>query len=113
MDNIHQTLFAPTGFSTNAPSLSISNKERWVMQTLTTKFHTKPAIETESGVRLNLVTRDLIIKKHVDNKPATKRKRRKWQKTEVKTEMIESIGENLAWLSTLEEEIAKLRYILR
>jgi hypothetical protein len=39
----------------------------------------------------------------------TKRKRRKRWKTETKTEMIESVGENLAWLSTLEEEIAKLR----
>jgi hypothetical protein len=40
---------------------------------------------------------------------STKKKRRKRRKTEAKTEMIESVGENLDWLSTLEEEIAKLR----
>jgi hypothetical protein len=41
--------------------------------------------------------------------PAAKRKRSKRWKTKAKTEMIESVGENLAWLSTLEEEIAKQR----
>jgi len=55
--------------------------------------------------------RDLVINEHADNtyNLATKRKRRKTWKMEAKTEMIESIGENLSWLSTLEEEIAKMR----
>jgi hypothetical protein len=100
-----------TRFSTNVPSRSISKKERWVLQILATKFHTEPATETESGVKLNPVMRDLIINEHVDNTyhPTAKRKRRKRWRMEAKTEMIESVGENLAWLSTLEEEIAKLR----
>jgi hypothetical protein len=111
MDNTHQTVSGTTRFSTNVPSLSISKKERWVLQILSTKFHTEPAIEIESGVILNLVVRDIVINEHAENtyNPATKRKRRKRKKTEAKTEMIESIGENIAWLSTLEEEIAKLR----
>jgi hypothetical protein len=62
-------------------------------------------------VRSNPFVKDLVINEHVDNtyNPVAKRKRRKRRKTEAKTEMIESVGENLAWLSTLEEEIAKLR----
>jgi hypothetical protein len=100
-----------TRFSTNVLSWSTSKKERWVLQILATKFHTEPATEIESGVILNPVMRYLVINEHIDNtyNPAAKRKRRKRRKTEAKTEMIESVGENLAWLSTLEEEIAKLR----
>jgi hypothetical protein len=79
MDNVHQTVSGTTGFSTNVPGLSISKKERWVTQILATKFHTEPATETESGVRLNPVMRDLIINEHADNiyKPKAKRKQRK------------------------------------
>jgi hypothetical protein len=111
MDNTHQTVSCMTGFSTNVPSRSISKKERWVLQILTTKFHTKPETKTELGVKLNLVMRDLIINEHADNTnhPAAKRKMRKRQRTEAKTQMIESVGENLDWWGTLEEEIAKLR----
>jgi hypothetical protein len=100
-----------TWFSTNVPSLPTSKKEKWVMQILATKFHTEPTTETESGVILNPIMRDLIINEHMDNpyKLAAKKKRRKRRKTEIKTEMIESVGENLTWLGTLEEEIAKLR----
>jgi hypothetical protein len=111
MDNTHQMVSSTTRFSTNVPSRSISKKERWVLHILTTKFHTEPATETELGVKLNPVTRDLVINEHVENNchPFAKRKRNKRWRTEAKTEMIESIGENLDWLSTLEEEIAKLR----
>jgi hypothetical protein len=37
------------------------------------------------------------------------RRGEKGERREIKTEMIERVGENLAWLGTLEEEIAKLR----
>jgi hypothetical protein len=55
--------------------------------------------------------RDIIINEHADNTchPATKKKRRKRRRIEAKTQMIESVEENLDWWSTLEEEIAKLR----
>jgi hypothetical protein len=55
--------------------------------------------------------RDLVINEHADNTchPATKKKRRKRWRTAAKTEMIESVGENLDWWSTLEEEITKMR----
>ena len=78
---------------------------------LVTKFHTKPETKIESGVKLNPVMRDLVINEHVDKTChlATKKKRIKRRKSEAKTEMIESVGENSNWWSTLEEEIAKLR----
>jgi len=111
MDNTHQAVSGVTGFSTNVPSLPTSKKEKWVMQILATKFHTEPITETESGFILNPVMRDLIINEHVDKpyKMEEKKKRSKRRKIEIKTKMIESIGENLTWLDTLEEEIAKLR----
>jgi hypothetical protein len=76
-----------------------------------TKFHTEAETEIESGVRLNLVIRDLFINEHVDNTchPDAKKRRRKRSKSEAKTKMIESIGGNSDWWSTLEEEIVKLR----
>jgi hypothetical protein len=67
--------------------------------------------EPESGVRLNLFMRDLIIKGHADKlyKQAMKKKQRKQQKIEIRAEAVERVGENqLAWLSTLKEEISKL-----
>ena len=81
------------------------------MQILATKFHTEPKTETESGVKLNLVMRDFVINEHADNTchPAAKKKRIKRRKSKAKTKMIESVGENSDWWSTLEEEIAKLR----
>jgi hypothetical protein len=111
MDKTHQTVLGATRFSTNVPSWSISKKVRWLLQILTTKFHTEPTTETNSGVILNPIMRDLVINDHADNtyNPAAKRKRRKRWKTEGKTEMIESVGENFAWLSTLEKEISKVR----
>jgi hypothetical protein len=111
MDNTHKTVSGTTRFSTNVPSKSISKNERWVLQILTTKFHTEPETKTESRVKLNPVMRDLVINEHANNTyhPAAKKKRSKGRGTEAKTEMIESVGENLDWWSTLEEEIAKMR----
>jgi hypothetical protein len=111
MDNTHQMVFGATGFLAKVPGRSISNNERWILQMLVTKFHTEPETETESGVKLNPVMRDLVINEHADNTchPAAKKKRSKRRKSEAKTEMIESVRENFKWWSTLEEEIAKLR----
>jgi hypothetical protein len=112
MDNANRTVSSTTGFSTNMSSLSMSKRERLVAQILATKFHTEPTTEPESGVRLNPVMRDLIINGHADKiyKQAVKKKQRKRQKTEIRAEAMESVGENqLAWLSTLKEEIAKLK----
>jgi hypothetical protein len=111
MDNTHQIVSDTNGFSAKVPSRSISKNERWVLQMLATKFHTEPEIETELGVKLNLVMRDLVINEHVENTfhPAAKKKRRKRRKSEAKTEMIESIGGNYDRWSALEEEISKLR----
>jgi hypothetical protein len=111
MDNTHPTVSGATRFSTNVPSRSISKKERRVLQILATKLNTELETKTDSGVKLNLVMRYLIINEHADNTlhPTVKKKRRKKRRTEAKTQMIESIGENLDWWSTLEEEITKLR----
>jgi hypothetical protein len=111
MDNICQTTSGAIGFSAKVPGRSISKNERWFLQMQATKFHTEPETETESGVRLNPVIRDLVINEHIDNTyhPAAKKKRRKRRKTEIKTKMIERLGENLTRLATLEEEIAKMR----
>ena len=111
MDNTHQTVSGATGFSAKVPGRSISKNERWVLQMLATKFHIEPETETESGVKLNPVMRDLVINEHANNTchPTAKKKRSKRRKSEAKTEMIESIGENFDWWSTLEEEIAKLK----
>ena len=72
-------VYGTTRFSTNVPSRSISKNERWVLQILATKFYSEPETKTESGVKLNLVMRDLVINEHVDNTYhlATKKKRRK------------------------------------
>jgi hypothetical protein len=111
MDNTRQIVSGKTGFSAKVPGRSISKNERWVLHMLATKFHTEPETKTESGVKLNLVMRDLVINEHADNTYhlATKKKRSKRRKSEAKTEMIESVRENFNWWSTLEEEIAKLR----
>jgi hypothetical protein len=56
--------------------------------------------------------KDLIINGYADEHPmqVVKRKQSKRQKTEVKDEVVESIGENQpAWLDTLKEEIANLK----
>jgi hypothetical protein len=111
MDNTRQTVYGAIGFSAKVSSRSINKNERWVLQMLSTKFHTEPETETELGVKLNPVMRDLVINEHADNTchPTAKKKRSKRRKSEAKTEMIESVGENFDWWSTLEEEISKLR----
>jgi hypothetical protein len=53
MDKANQTISIETGFSTNMASLSTSKEERLIAQILATKFHTDPATEPESEVRLN------------------------------------------------------------
>ena len=66
MDNFNRTVSSTTRFSTNVSSLPISEKERWVVQILATKFHIEPTTESESGVRINPIMRDLFINEHVD-----------------------------------------------
>jgi hypothetical protein len=111
MDNTYQTVFGTTRFSSKVPGRSISKNERWVLQMLATKFHTEPETETESGVKLNPIMRDIVINEHANDTChlAAKKKRSKRRKLEAKTEMIESVRENFDWWSTLEEEIAKMR----
>jgi hypothetical protein len=56
--------------------------------------------------------KDLIINGYTDENhtQVVKRKRSKRQKTKVKVEVVESVGENQpAWLDTLKEEIANLK----
>jgi hypothetical protein len=111
MDKANQTTSIETWFSTNMASLSTSKEERLIAQILATKFHTDPVTEPESEVRLNLFMRDLIINRHMDGlyKRAVKKRRSKRQKVKIRTEAIESVGENQpVWLSTLREEITKL-----
>jgi hypothetical protein len=67
MDNIRQTTSGAIGFSAKVPGKSISKNERWFLQMQATKFHTEPETETESGVRLNFIIRDLVINEHADN----------------------------------------------
>jgi hypothetical protein len=61
MKNIHQMVSGAIGFSAKVPGRSIIKNERWFLQMHATKFHIEPETETESGVRLNLVIRDLVI----------------------------------------------------
>jgi hypothetical protein len=111
MDNSLQMVSGMTGFSTNVPRRSISKNERWVLQIFVTKFHTEPETKIELGVKLNPIMRDIFINEHANNTChlAAKKKRSKRRRKEAKTEMIESVGKNLEWWSTLEEEISKLR----
>jgi hypothetical protein len=111
MDKANQMISSETRFSNNMASLSTSKEERLIAQILATKFHTDPATEPESEVRLNPVMRDLIINGHVDGlyKRAVKKRWSKRQKAEIRTEAVESVGENQpVWLSTLREEITKM-----
>jgi hypothetical protein len=64
MDKANQAISSGTRFLTNMACLSMSKKERPIAHILATKFHNDPAIELESGVRLNHVMRDLIINGH-------------------------------------------------
>jgi hypothetical protein len=111
MDQADQTTSSETGFSTNMENPSMSKKEKSIARILATKFHTDPATEPESEVRLNPIMRDLIINGHVEKryKQAERGKQSKRQKTGVRAEVVESVGENQpVWLNTLKEEISKL-----
>ena len=111
MDKTYQTIFTKTGFLTNMARFSMSKKERLIVKILTTKLHTDPTIEPESGVRLNLVMKDLIFNGNVDGlyKRVVKKRWRKRQKEEIRTKVVESEREKQpVWLSTLREEIAKM-----
>ena len=79
MDNANRTVSNTTGFSTNMSSLSMSKRERLVVQILETKFCTKPMTELESGVKLNAVMRNLIINGHADE-IYKKEVKNKWRK---------------------------------
>jgi len=83
MDNVNRTMANATRFSTNVSSLPISEKERWVANILTTKFHTEPATKSESRVRLNPIMRYLVINEHAYEiyKKAVKKKQSKREKT--------------------------------
>ena len=66
-DQANQTKSSETGFSTNMTNPSMSKKEKSIARILATKFHTDPATEPKSKVRLNPIMRDLIINGHMQN----------------------------------------------
>jgi hypothetical protein len=100
-----QAISGETDHSGNMEDLPTSRKEREIARILETKFHTEPATESGLEVKLNPIMRDLIINRRVVKKKWSKR-----QKKETIAEMVESVGENqLTWLDTLKEEIAKLK----
>jgi hypothetical protein len=104
------------GFSTNMTNSSLKKREKLVARILATKFYTKPSGErgADEEVRLNHIMKDLIINRYI-REHRTRDVKRKWskhQKTEVKAKVVESVEENQhAWLDTLKEEIAKMKYI--
>jgi hypothetical protein len=79
-----------TGYPGNMLEFPANKEERVFAHILETKFHTKSAIDSRLEVRLNPTMKDLVI-----NRPATKKKRSKWQKKgESMAETAESVGEN-------------------
>ena len=80
---------------------------------MATKFHTKPVEEIGAykEVRLNPIMKDLIINGYAyEHHTQDVKRKSKQQKTEVKVEVVKSIGENQpAWLDTLKEEIVNLK----
>jgi hypothetical protein len=114
MDTTDQVASSEPGFSTNMTNSSLKKREKLVARILATKFYTKPSGEpgADEEVRLNPIMKDLIINGYTGehHTRAVKRKQSKRQKTEVKAEVVESVGENQpAWLDTLKEEIAKMK----
>jgi hypothetical protein len=111
MDKTYQTISSKIGFLTNMARLSMSKKERLIVQILATKLHIDPTTEPELGVRLNPVMKDLIFNGNMDGlyKRVVKKRWRKRQMEEIKTKAVESVRENQpVWLSTLREEITKM-----
>jgi len=69
-------------------------------------------LEADKEVKLNPIMKDLIINGYENehHMQDVKRKKSKKQKTKVKAEVVESIGENQpAWMDTLKEEIVNLK----
>ena len=114
MDKTDHAAFSEPGYSNNMPNLSMKKKENLVTRILPTKFHMNLAEEPreDKEVILNPIMKDLIINEYVygQHRGVVKKKKSKQQKTEVKDEVVESIGENQpTWLDTLKEEIANLK----
>jgi hypothetical protein len=114
MDMTDQVAFNEPGFSTNMTNSSMKKKEKLVARILAMKFYTMPSGEpgADEEVKLNPIMKDLIINRYTDGcyKRAVKRKQSKQQKTGIRVEVVESVGENQpAWLDTLKEEIAKMK----
>jgi hypothetical protein len=114
MDTIDQVASSEPVFSTNMTNSSLKKRVKLVARILATKFYTKPSGEpgADEKVRLNPIMKDLIINRYAGehHTRAVKRKQSKHQKTEVKDEVVESVGENQpAWLETLKEEIVKMK----
>jgi hypothetical protein len=98
MEKTYPRAFSEPRYLINLAKLSMKNKEKLVARILVKKFHTKPVDEPRAGeeVRLNPIMKDLIINGYADGSymQAGKGKRRKRRKTEVKADVVESIGEN-------------------
>jgi hypothetical protein len=114
MENIDTTTFNEPGYSNNLAKLSMKKKEKLAARILTTKCHTKPADGLGAGeeIRINPIMKDFIINGYADESymQAGKDKRSKRRKTKVKSEVVESVGENQSeWIDTLKEEIANLK----
>jgi hypothetical protein len=114
MDATNQVASSEPGLSTNMTNSSLNKREKLVARILATKFYTTPLGEpgADEEVILNPITKDLIINGYTGEHHTrfAKRKQSKRQKTEVKTEVVESVGENQpAWLDTLKEEISKMK----
>jgi hypothetical protein len=94
-----------TGYSSNMLEFPANKEERVLAHILATKFHTKPAIDSQLEVKMNPTMKDLVI-----NRPAAKKKRNKRQKKEESTAATaKSVGDKPVWLDSLKEEIAKLK----
>ena len=98
MENTYAMAFNKPGCSNNLTKLSMKRKEKFVARILATKFHTKSADEPGwgEGIRLNPIMKHLMINGYTYeyHMQVVKRKRSKRWKTEVKAEVVESVGEN-------------------
>jgi hypothetical protein len=100
-----QAITGETNHSGNMEDLPMSGKEKAIACILETKFHIEPATYSGSEVKQNPIMKDLIINRRVVKKKWTKRQRK-----EIIAGTAKSVGENqLVWLDTLKEEIAKIK----
>jgi hypothetical protein len=114
MDTTNQLASSEPGFSANVTNSSLKKREKLVARILAKKIYTKPSGEpgADEEIILNPIMKDLIINRHTGehHTRVVKRKQSKRQKTEVKVEVVKSVGENQpTWLDTLKEEIAKMK----